>query len=146
MTQINQLNETVSPSGSDQIPVYKSDQGSARKLSLTNLLEWVKDNLSVSKTITQLAAPNSAGFTITTTGTDDIRLIINPTGTLTSGTIVLPTTPAERQKLVITSTNQITSLTLSSAKIIQGAVTTIAANGFFTYQYDASFQKWYRIG
>ena len=41
MTQINQLAAYSNPSGGDQLAVFSTSNGDARKLSLTNLRNWL---------------------------------------------------------------------------------------------------------
>lgn len=87
------------------------------------------------------------GFTITvsnTTGT----LVLDPAGTLASGTITMPTSPTDKQIVRISSTQTITALTVSAntGQTIKGAVTTLAANGFASWIYRSTNTTWYRIG
>ena len=73
--------------------------------------------------------------------------IIEPAGTLATGTINMPAVPTDGQRLTISSTQQITTLTMSgNGKTLNGALVTIGANGFATWQYRTATTSWYRIG
>ena len=88
----------------------------------------------------------STGFTITVGNTVG-RLLLNPSGTLATGTVTLPATPANDGQIVrISSTQIVTSLTISpnSGQTIAGtAPTTIGANATIAYIWNASGSKWY---
>jgi hypothetical protein len=76
------------------------------------------------------------------------RLILEPTGTLASGSITMPANPKDGQLCRIASTQTITTLTLlpAAGQAIAGALNSIAANGFVEYSYVASAAKWFRTG
>src|ERR1700690_466076 len=95
--------------------------------------------------VTDLTAP-ATGFTYTVpNGT--ASALINPAGTLATGTINMPAVPTDGQKLTIASSQQITALTMSgNGKTLLGALVTIGANGFATWQYRASITTWFRVG
>ena len=86
----------------------------------------------------------SVGFLITVANNIG-SLILNPTGTLSSGTITFPSAPVDGQILRISSTQIISSLTLSpaSGQAISNAVTTLAAGGAVAYQYAKSALTWF---
>jgi trimeric autotransporter adhesin len=94
---------------------------------------------------TDLTAP-ATGFTYTVpNGT--ASALINPAGTLATGTINMPAVPTDGQKLTIASSQQITALTMSgNGNTLLGALVTIGANGFATWQYRASNTTWFRVG
>src|ERR1700690_1799725 len=94
---------------------------------------------------TDLTAP-ATGFTYTVpNGT--ASALINPAGTLATGTINMPAVPTDGQKLTSASSQQITALTMSgNGKTLLGALVTIGANGFATWQYRASITTWFRVG
>jgi hypothetical protein len=97
----------------------------------------------------KLAAPYSyqaptTGFSIQVAN-GVTALLLNPAGTLASGTITFPTTPIDGQTLRIASSQIITALTLSApaGQTILGPITTIAANGHASWQYVAAIQTWF---
>ncbi len=89
----------------------------------------------------------SAGFAITA-GNATGRLILDPAGTLASGTITMPAAPKDGQVFRFSSSQAITALTLTpnSGQSIIGALNTLAANGFAEYTYRNSNSTWYRTG
>ena len=73
--------------------------------------------------------------------------IVEPAGTLASGTVKMPASPVNGQKVTIASTAVITALTHSpnTGQTLKGALTTIAANGFGTWIYRSTNTTWYRV-
>ncbi len=73
--------------------------------------------------------------------------IVNPAGTLATGTITMPATPVDKQQVTISSTQVITALTHNpnSGQTLKGALTTIAANGSAAWIYRSTDTTWYRI-
>lgn len=74
-------------------------------------------------------------------------LIINPAGTLATGTITMPATPADGMVITFMTTQQITALTLSAntGQSIGGSqVTAMAANSSMSFVYRQSNTTWYR--
>jgi hypothetical protein len=74
-------------------------------------------------------------------------LIINPAGTLATGTITMPSTPADGMTVRFSSSQIITALTVSAntGQSIVSAVTTLALGGSAQYMYRQSNTTWYRI-
>ena len=84
------------------------------------------------------------GFNLTVSAT---TTLLDPAGTLATGTITFPAAPVDGQFVQVSSTRIITALTLSgNGKTLKTLITTLAAGGFFAYQYDAATTSWYRIG
>jgi len=73
--------------------------------------------------------------------------IVEPAGTLATGTIKMPATPVDEQVVTITSTQIITALTHSpnTGQTLKGALTTIAANGNASWIYRTANTAWYRV-
>jgi hypothetical protein len=88
----------------------------------------------------------ATGFTYTfAAGTQ--TLVINPAGTLATGTITMPAAPADGMLITITTTQQITALTIAgnSGQSIGGAqVSSMAANSAMTFVYRLTNTTWYR--
>lgn len=87
------------------------------------------------------------GFTITV-GDTDTKLILDPAGTLATGTVTMPANPTNGQVITIASTKTVTALIVSAntGQTINGAITTIAPNGFASWVYRSTNTTWYRIG
>ena len=73
--------------------------------------------------------------------------VMTPAGTLATLTVVMPTTPVDGQEVFITSTQIVTALTHNpgAGQTLNGALTTIAANGNAAWVYKSSTTSWYRI-
>lgn len=72
---------------------------------------------------------------------------LTPAGTLSTGTIVFPVSPADGATLGLASTQTVSTLTLtaSGTQTISGAITTITATAPAEYLYSAGTTTWYRI-
>jgi hypothetical protein len=72
-------------------------------------------------------------------------LVMNPAGTLATGTITMPVSPADGMTITFSSTQIITALTVNAntGQSIVSAVTTLAANQSATYVYRLSNTTWY---
>lgn len=86
------------------------------------------------------------GFTKTVSNTTNV-LVLEPAGTLATGTVTMPASPVNNQVVRISSTQIITALTVSpnTGQTVKGAPTTIAANGAVGWVYRQSNTTWYRI-
>jgi hypothetical protein len=75
-------------------------------------------------------------------------LVMNPVGTLATGTITMPSSPADGMTITFSSTEQITALTLSgnTGQTIGGTQTVLLpANSAVQFIYRLSNTTWYRI-
>jgi hypothetical protein len=79
----------------------------------------------------------TTGFSITIAGTTKTQ-ILDPAGTLATGTITMPAAPRDEQIVRVASSQTITALTVSpnAGQSIKNAPTTLAAGGVFAYSYD----------
>ena len=144
MTTINQLSATDKLSSGDLLPVYKQDQGDARKCSITTLMDHVNSNVTTVTQNTQYAAPAATGFSVTV-NTGNVWLILTPVSNYAAGTIALPSGASDKDTVTTNCTQAVTSLTVSSGATVVGAPTALAANEFFTMRFDAVTSTWYRI-
>ena len=86
----------------------------------------------------------STGFTITIANATTF-LNLDPSGTLLAGTINLPAAPIDGQIVEVSSTQTVTTLTVSgNGHTIKNAPTTIAAGTGFSYRYHLANTTWYR--
>ena len=152
MTTINKLTRTDSVSAGDVVPVYVQNQGDARGASMTVIAEFVLSTIELTGTdfVTQYALPAATGFSIQVNNTsENTHLIISPTGSFATGTIVLPAAAnlIEGQQVMVTITQPVAALTVSpnGASII-GAPVGLVANQSFILKYDAASFTWYMIG
>ena len=83
--------------------------------------------------------------TVTALDTQQNVLIIHNAASLAvTLTMVVPTTPKDGQGFSIVSSLGVTTLTITSAKVVLGIITTIPANGFASWVYDITADKWFR--
>lgn len=75
-------------------------------------------------------------------------VIIEPVGTLATGTLVFPAAPVNGQTVQVDTTQTITTLTLTpgAGTTIVGGITTLAANGFASWYFRSATSRWYRHG
>jgi hypothetical protein len=74
-------------------------------------------------------------------------LIANPAGTLATGTITMPAAPVDGMTITITTTQQITALTIAgnTGQSIGGTqVSSMAANSALSFVYRLGNTTWYR--
>lgn len=73
------------------------------------------------------------------------KTLLNPAGTLATGTITMPSSAFDGVMVKVSTTQTITSLTVSAAtgQSINNAVTTLTAGGRLAYIYRAADKTWY---
>jgi hypothetical protein len=148
MPTINQLAQLNTLSGSDQIPVYSASNGDARKASISTLLTYIEQAWMSPAFERVTASPTLSGFTLTLpTGANSLFVLLTPTGTMATGTIVLPpaASAADGQEIVLFTSQEVTALTftLNGATAINGAPTGIQAGAALTLRYDVLSTAWY---
>lgn len=150
MPTINQLSGLSQVSGGDLLPVYVQNNGDARKVSINQLLQYFQTTFAAPTVSTNLYTPGT-GFNVTvpTPVSEQQWMILQPAGTLATGTITLPlnTTSPDGTEVLITTTQIITTFTLAlnGASAAFGAPTTLAANAFFRVRFYQATNSWYRI-
>lgn len=137
---------------SDQVAIGSTNVGADVRVPLSVLADFIESLLTVpTALITQYAAPNASGFTVTVAPTTDgvsMWLQLSPGGAYAAGTVAMPAQAScvDGQEVLVTSTQAITTLTVSgSGATVVGAPATLAANGFFRLRYDGVSLKWYRV-
>jgi len=85
----------------------------------------------------------TTGFTYTFNAYN--ALVMNPAGTLATGTITMPAAPVDGMTITFSSTKIITTLTVSAntGQTINNAVTTLAAGQSASYVYRAASTAWF---
>ena len=150
MPYINQLPLLSSPNSGDQIPVYTPNNGDARRLPLSALLTYFQQQFASPTLATNVYTPTT-GFSIgvPTPVAQQQWMLLQPAGTLASGTVTLPlnTATPDGTEVLITTSQQITAFTLGAngAANLYGDPTTLAAEDFFRMRYVQSLNSWYRI-
>ena len=150
MPTINQLPVLNVISSGDQLPVYSPNNGDARRTSIGSLLTFFQQSFASPTVSVNLYVPAS-GFNITvpTPVSEQQWMLLQPAGTLATGTITLPlnTGVPDGTTVLITSTQEITSLTiaLNGASAIYGAVTSLAAGAATAIRFYQPTNSWYQI-
>lgn len=150
MAQINQLSAitAANASGSDNFALYSSSDGDARKMSLTQVNQYVMDNFTSPAYNTTILVPIS-GFSLSLPDTAENQwALLKPAGALATGTVVLPVSTglADGQEVMITTTAIISTFTLSgNGATVSGAPTVLAADDTFKMRYNAISTTWYKV-
>lgn len=86
----------------------------------------------------------TTGFSITILDGTEL-LVLNPSGTLSTGTVTMPPRPYDGYLIRISSTQIVTTLTLSgnSGQTVVDPITTIAVGGRTAYKYESASAKWW---
>lgn len=151
MTTINQLSAVDTVASSDQVPIYSSGNGDARKASMSVIKTYVLSDATVADDkVTQYASPAATGFTVTVNNSSSsVWLILTPLAGYAEGTITLPAVAncVDRQEVLVNTTQSVNSLTVDgNGATVIGVPTTLAANAFFRLRFDAVLDVWYRVG
>jgi hypothetical protein len=150
MPSINQLPLLAQVSSGDQIPVYTPNNGDARRLPISALLVYFQQMFASPTLATNVYTPGT-GFNIAvpTPVSQQQWVLLQPAGTLATGTITLPlnTITPDGSEVLVTTTQGITGFTLAAngASAIYGAPTTLNAEDFFRVRFVQSTNSWYRI-
>jgi hypothetical protein len=150
---IRNLNQGT-PTSDSQIPFGDTPNGQDRRASLSDVAEVLAPLLPNANgaLVTQYAAPAATGFTVLINPPDDgdsMYLLLTPNAGYAAGTITLPAAALcqDGQELLATCTQSVTALTVAgNGSTINGAPTTLAANGFFRLRFDGVLHTWNRVG
>jgi len=150
MPTINQLPLLSRVSAGDQFVLYTPNNGDARRLPVNELLQFFQQTFASPTLAVNLFVPGT-GFNITvpTPVAEQQWMLLQPAGTLASGTITLPlnTGVPDGTTVLITTTQEITSLTiaLNGASAIFGGVTSLAAGTATELRFYQATNSWYQI-
>lgn len=149
MPTINQLPVLSQLSSGDQLPVYSPTNGDARRVSITSLIEYFQANFADPDYLTIINAPTNSGFNIQIGAqTQNVFLIINPTGTFAAGTITLPPVAScfDGQEIVVSCSQVINTLTITpNGATVIGAPNAFSAGGFFALRFNVLQLAWYTV-
>jgi hypothetical protein len=150
MPLINQLPVVSQLSSGDQIAVYNTANGDARRVSVNALLQYFQQTFASPTMSVNLYVPGT-GFNIAlpTPATASMWALLQPAGTLATGTVTLPLNSAtpDGTEVLITTTQQITAFTLAlnGATAAYGDPATLAAEDNFRMRFYQPTNSWYRI-
>jgi hypothetical protein len=150
MALIYQLPLQTQVSGGDQFAVYSPNTGDARRLPVSALLSYFQQTFAAPTLATNIYTPTT-GFSIgvPTPVAQQQWMLLQPAGTLATGTVTLPlnTATPDGTEVLITTTQQITTFTLglNGAAAAFGDPLTLAAEDFFRMRFVQATNSWYRI-
>jgi len=150
MPTINQLSPLTQVSGGDQLPVYVPNNGDARRVSISQLLQYFQQTFAAPTMATNIFTPGT-GFNVAvpTPVAQQQWMLIQPAGTLALGTVTLPlnTQTPDGTEVLVTTTQQITGFTLAAngAAQLYGVPTTLAAQDNFRVRFVQATNSWYKI-
>ena len=150
MPTINQLPLVSSLTLGDNLVLYSPSNGDTRRAPLSQLLTFFQQVFASPTLATNIFTPGT-GFNIAvpTPVAQQQWMLLQPAGTLATGTITLPlnTGTPDGTEILITTTQQITAFTLApnGAMALYGDPTTLAAEDMFRMRYVAATNSWYRI-
>lgn len=150
MPTINQLPLLAQVSPGDQVPVYSPNNGDARRLPISSLLQFFQQTFASPTLATNVYTPGTGfNLAVPTPVAAQQWMLIQPAGTLALGTITLPlnTQTPDGTEVLVTTTQQITGFTLAlnGATAAYGAPSTLAAEDFFRMRFVQATNSWYRI-
>jgi len=144
------ISATDQISSGDQFVITKSQSGDFRTATQDAVLDFFQSQFATPGTAATLYVP-STGFNIAIgTPTSNIWALLQPAGTLATGTVTLPlnTVTPDGTEVLVTTTQVITTFALAAngASALYGNPTTMAANAFFRMRFYSDTNSWYRIG
>jgi len=151
MSAIQKLNQGTLTLASS-LPFYDPNNGSDRRSSVADLAALLaQQEVQDDGFVTQYQSPSATGFTVTVApfvAGGNVWVILSPLAVYAAGTIVLPSNPTNSQRVLLHTTQAVTSVTVSGngAALVSGAPTSLAAGGFFQMRYDGVSRGWYRVG
>ena len=150
MPQINQLPLLAQVSPGDQVPIYSPNNGDARRLPISALLAYFQQTFASPTLATNVYTPGTGfNLAVPTPVAQQQWMLIQPAGTLATGTVTLPlnTGTPDGTEVLITTTQQITAFTLAinGATAAYGDPTTLAAEDYFRMRFVQATNSWYRI-
>jgi len=150
MPYINQLPLLNQVSAGDQLPVYTPNNGDARRLPISALLQYFQQTFAAPTVATTLVTPGTGfNYAVPSPVSQAQWILIQPAGALLTGTVTLPlnTGTPDGTEVLITTTQQITAFTLGAngASAVYGDPATLAAEDFFRMRFVQATNSWYRI-
>lgn len=152
---IQNLSRVTTLAASDLVALFSGSLGNDAAVTLATLTQYLQQQMTIGGSmVTQYSAPNATGFSVSILAAGDglgqnVWLLLTPVAGYAAGTIVLPssTISQDQQELLVSTTQAITTLTINgNGASVNGAPTTLAANGFFRLRFDGVFKAWYRVG
>jgi hypothetical protein len=141
---------TLSPiTGAELIPTYSQYGSTPLWTTITALMAYFRTTFTSPEFVTTITTPGD-GFSLSLPLNSNKQwALLIPTGTLATGTIVLPSATylIDGQEILITSTLAVTSLTINGngATAVYGAPTSFSAGDSVKLRYNLLTTSWYKI-
>ena len=150
MPYINQLPLLSQVSAGDQFVLFTPNNGDTRRLPVSALLTYFQQTFAAPTMAVTFITPGTGfNYAVPAPSSQQQWVLIQPAGTLATGTVTLPlnTATPDGTEVLITTTQQITAFTLglNGAAAAFGDPTVLAAEDFFRVRYYANTNSWYRI-
>lgn len=148
MTTINSLSQIDALGGGDQVPVYDSDAGTARKASVSQFVAYFRSAFASPDVTATILSPIAGFNQVLATSATSIWLILTPAGTLATGTVTLPPVADcfDGQQVLVTSTESITALTVAgNGATVNGAPAALVSDGFFALRFNKLLSSWFCV-
>jgi hypothetical protein len=136
--------------GANQITLGSGANTGTGDTLLTAFTKVVQDFTNLNIMLSQLYPSKSlqtptTGFSITPAA-GITQLVLNPTGSLATGTLTMPANPGDQQPFEVMTSQTVTALThnANSGQTLNGALTTLAANTSAKWIWQASLNTWFR--
>ena len=154
MPTINQLPRLSNINGNERLPVYDTNNGDARSISINELAEFfeeevvepeIQDNMQV-----QIETP-TGNFIYNITADPKkpiVWLLINPTATVPVGMVTAPVyqTIGDGFEVLVTCTKAVTTFGFDSGMLpVYGSPTSLTAGGFARFRFNKTVNAWFRI-
>lgn len=143
------LNITDRIGPNDSVVLWSANNQDYRGLAIDVLKEVIKDKSNQSALLIQHFNPN-ADFTLNIENHEvGTYLILNPSVSITTGSIKLPEryVVTDGQVVLVTCSQQVNNFSVNGNNaLVIGAPNALAANGFFKLKYDKLSNTWYRVG
>lgn len=152
---IKDLSSADEVAAGDLVAAYVSINSDTRKVAMSVLQAYMQANLDFAEDLVSAFVNQTEtvinGFSVqVTNGNDNIFLVLLGTGTLATGTIVMPDANGivDKQEVLVSSLPAVTTLTVSGngGFFVTGPPTTLAADGFFKMRYDINNNGWFLVG
>jgi hypothetical protein len=143
------LNRITTPTSGDMYVLWSGNSNQYSALSLGDFITYLEGTgiipAPAPEITSQYYAPSATGWTATVT-VSNTRLIITPAAGYATATIALPSVAVDKDVVIVTCTNQVTTLTVTpgSGHSVTGAPAALAANAYFTLMFDSLTSTWYR--
>lgn len=152
MPTINRLSAIDALAGGDQLPVYDTSNGDARRASLSLLDSYLSSSLTsyfASKVLKQTASVTATGQTVQVNDdSDHVWLIIKPSANYAAGTLKMPAVGncVDGQEVIVHSTKTFTAFTVDgNGASLFGCTfgTGYAAGTRHVFRFNATDTTWY---